>query len=70
MENLFGQIWIQNVGEILSFKPVENVVTLEGLPFIFGSSKKWMHTLQNDVHMLSFLDFVMGSHMRQHHKPH
>jgi hypothetical protein len=35
-------------------KSVENVVTLEGLPFIFVCSKQSMHTLQNDVHMLSF----------------
>jgi hypothetical protein len=42
-------------------KSVENVVTLEGLPF--NSSmisfhiwlfEKWIHTLQNNVHMLSF----------------
>jgi hypothetical protein len=42
-------------------KSVENLVTLEGLPF--NSSmisfdiwlfKKFIHTLQNNVHMLSF----------------
>jgi len=42
-------------------KSVENLVTLEGLPF--NSSmisfdiwlfKKYIHTLQNNVHMLSF----------------
>jgi hypothetical protein len=50
-------------------KSVENVVTLEGLPFhssmipfIFGCSKKLIHTLQDNVHMLSFPIFVMGSH--------
>jgi hypothetical protein len=42
-------------------KPLENVVTLEGLPFNSSmiSIHIWLftksiHTLQNDVHMLSF----------------
>jgi hypothetical protein len=42
-------------------KSVENVVALEGLPFNSSMTsfhiwlfKKWMHTLQNNVHMLSF----------------
>jgi hypothetical protein len=44
-------------------KSVENVVTLEGLPFIqfkhdflsyLALKKKSIHTLQNNVHMLSF----------------
>jgi hypothetical protein len=80
--NLFGKIWIQNVGEILIFKwfqplqiqinsekprfwkekSVENMVTLEGLPFnssIWFSFHIWLlkkliHTFQNNVHMLSF----------------
>jgi hypothetical protein len=30
-------------------------------PFIFGLFKKLMHTLQNNVHMLEFPYFVMGS---------
>ncbi len=51
-------------------KSVENMVTFEGLPF--NSSmisfhiwllKKLMHTLQNNVHMLEFPYFVMGSHL-------
>ncbi len=87
--NLFGKIWIQNVGNIdlkvisatensnklqktrfWKEKSVKNVVTLEGLPF--NSSmisfhiwlfKKLIHTLQNNVHMLSFLfcnGFTLG----------
>jgi hypothetical protein len=32
-------------------------------PFIFGCSKNLMHTLQNNVHMLEFPYFVMGSHL-------
>ncbi len=51
-------------------KSVENVVTLEGLPF--NSSmifhiwlyKKSIHTLQNNVHVESPY-FVMGSHLGQ-----
>jgi hypothetical protein len=39
-------------------KSVENVVTLEGLPsmisFHIWQLKKLIHTLQNNVHMLSF----------------
>jgi hypothetical protein len=42
-------------------KSAENVVTLEGLPFNsstisfhIGLFKKWIHTLQNNVHMPSF----------------
>jgi hypothetical protein len=45
-------------------KLVENVITLEGLPFISSmiSFHNWMfkksiRTLQNNVHMLSFLFF-------------
>ncbi len=58
-------------------KSVEDVVTFEGLPF--NSSmisfhirlfKKSIHTLQNNVHMLSFPFFVMGSHLGQRHKAH
>ncbi len=43
-------------------KSVENEITLEGLPFdssmisfLIGLFKKSIHTLQNNVHMLSFL---------------
>ncbi len=78
--NLFGKIWIQNVGDIdvqMIFvaessnkyqktmcwkeKSVEEMVRIEGL--LFNSSmisfhiwlfKKLIHTLQNNVHMLSF----------------
>jgi hypothetical protein len=54
-------------------KSVENVVTLESLPF--NSSmisfhiwlfKKLIHTLQNN----EFPYFVMGSHLGQRHRPH
>jgi len=51
-------------------KSIENVVTLEGLPFNssmisfhFWMFKKLIHTLQNNVHMLSFLfcnGFTLG----------
>jgi hypothetical protein len=35
---------------------VENVVTLEGLPFLsYLAIQKLIHTLQKNVHMLSFL---------------
>jgi hypothetical protein len=54
-------------------RSVENVVTLEGLPFMISFYiwlfKKLVHTLQNNVHMLSFL-FVMCSHLGQWHKTH
>jgi len=52
------------------FLNIENVVTLEGLPF--NSSmisfhiwlfKKSIHTLQNNVHY-----FIMGSHLGQQHR--
>jgi hypothetical protein len=58
-------------------KSVENVVTLEGLPFHSSMIsfhiwlfKKWIHTLQDNVHMLSFPIFVTGSHLGQRHRPH
>jgi len=63
-------------------KSVEDVVTLEGLPFNSSMMsfhiwlfKKSIHTLQNNVHMLSFPIveshcFVMGSHLGQRHRPH
>ncbi len=45
----------------LKEKSVESVVTIEGLPynssmisFDIGLFKKLIHTLQNNVHMLSF----------------
>ncbi len=53
-------------------KSVEDMVILEGLPFNSNMIsfhiwlfKKSIHTLQNKVHMLSFLYFVMGSHLGQ-----
>jgi len=53
-------------------KSVEDMVTLEGLAFNSNMIsfhiwlfKKSMHTLQNKVHILSFLYFVMGSHLGQ-----
>jgi hypothetical protein len=78
--NLFGKIWIQNVGDIdfevisvtensnkfqkIRFwkeKSVNYVVTLEGLSFNshmisfhIGLFKNLIHTLQNNVHKLSF----------------
>jgi hypothetical protein len=49
-------------------KSIENVVTLEGLPFHSSMIsfhiwlfKKSILTLQDNVHMLSFPIFVMGS---------
>jgi len=78
--NLFGKIWIQNVGDIdfkvisaaensnkfpknrfCKEKSVEDVITFDGLPlnssmisFHIWVLKKSIHTLQNNVHMLSF----------------
>jgi hypothetical protein len=59
-------------------KSVESVGALsEGLPlnsrtisFHIWLFKKWIHILQNNVHMLRFPYFVMGSQMGQWHRPH
>jgi hypothetical protein len=32
--------------------------------------KKWIQTLQNNVHMFEFPYFLMGSHLGQWHRPH
>jgi hypothetical protein len=58
-------------------KSVENVVTLEGLPF--NSSmisfhvwlfKKSIHTFAKQCSHVEFPYFVMGSYLGQGHKPH
>jgi hypothetical protein len=55
------QINSQKSGKLCKERSVENVVTLEGLPknssmisFQIWLFKKSIHTLQNNVHMLSF----------------
>jgi len=55
------KIQINSKNQVLEEKKVENVVTLEGLPFYSSMIsfhiwlfKKSIHTLQNNIHMLSF----------------
>ncbi len=65
----FNGIYLVRFGfrmwEILSFKWFSSMIS-----FHIWQFKKSIHTLQNNVHMLSFPIFVMGSYLGQRHKPH
>jgi hypothetical protein len=50
-------------------KSVENVVTLEGVPFNSSMISFHIWLFKNNVSHVEFPYFVMGAHLGQHHRP-
>jgi hypothetical protein len=52
-------------------KSVENVITLEGLPFLSYLAVQKIDTyIAKQCSYVEFPNFVMGSHLDQRHRPH